>query len=112
MSATDKSKLDGIASGANNYSLPTASSTTLGGVKTTSSVTSNSGYTACPIISGVPYYKDTNTTYSSFSGATSSATGKTGLVPAPAAGKNTSFLCGDGTWAEVATTEEVLAILD
>lgn len=34
MSASDKSKLDGIASNANNYSLPTASSTTLGGVKT------------------------------------------------------------------------------
>lgn len=63
MSASDKSKLDGIASGANKYTLPTASSTTLGGVKTTSSVTSTSGLTACPIISGVPYYKDTNTTY-------------------------------------------------
>ena len=46
------------------YTLPTASSSTLGGVKTTSSVTSTSGLTACPIISGVPYYKDTNTTYS------------------------------------------------
>lgn len=44
------------------YTLPTASST-LGGVKTTSTVTSTSGLTACPIISGVPYYKDTNTTY-------------------------------------------------
>lgn len=62
MSAGDKAKLDGIASGANAYTLPTASST-LGGVKTTSTVTSNSGYTACPIIGGVPYYKDTNTTY-------------------------------------------------
>ena len=53
---------------ANAYSLPTASST-LGGVKTTSTVTSTSGLTACPIISGVPYYKDTNNTYtlSSFS---------------------------------------------
>ena len=56
-------KLNGIAAGANAYTLPTASST-LGGVKTTSTVTSTSGYTACPIISGVPYYKDTNTTYS------------------------------------------------
>lgn len=45
------------------YSLPTAGST-LGGVKTTSTVTNASGYTACPIIGGVPYYKDTNTTYS------------------------------------------------
>lgn len=63
MSAADKTKLNGIATGANKYTLPTASSSTLGGVKTTSTVTSNSGYTACPIISGVPYYKDTNTTY-------------------------------------------------
>lgn len=50
----------------NKYVLPTASSTTLGGVKTTSKVTSNSGYTACPIISGVPYYKDTNTDTNNF----------------------------------------------
>lgn len=52
----------------NKYSLPTAS-TTLGGVKTTSTVTSTSGLTACPIIDGVPYYKDTNNQYtlSSFS---------------------------------------------
>ena len=33
------------------------------------------------------------------SGATSSAAGQSGLVPAPAAGKQTSFLRGDGTWA-------------
>lgn len=65
MSTADKTKLNGIATGANKYTLPTASSSTLGGVKTTSTVTSNSGYTACPIISGVPYYKDTNTTYTS-----------------------------------------------
>lgn len=62
MSADDKEKLDGISPNANNYVLPTASST-LGGVKTTSTVTSTTGLTACPIISGVPYYKDTNTTY-------------------------------------------------
>ena len=63
MSSEDKTKLDGIATGANKYTLPTASSTTLGGVKTTSAVTSTAGLTPCPIISGVPYYKDTNTTY-------------------------------------------------
>ena len=63
MSAADKSKLDGIASGANKYTLPTASKDVLGGVKTTSDIKSASGYTACPIIEGVPYYKDTNTTY-------------------------------------------------
>lgn len=46
------------------YSLPTASSSTLGGVKTTSTVTSTSGLTACPIINGVPYYKDTTYAFS------------------------------------------------
>lgn len=35
---------------------------TTGIVKNGSTVTSTSGLTACPIISGVPYYKDTNTT--------------------------------------------------
>lgn len=60
----EKTKLAGIATGANKYTLPTAGSN-LGGVKTTSTVSSNSGYIACPIIGGVPYYKDTNTTYNS-----------------------------------------------
>lgn len=44
------------------YTLPTASST-LGGVKTTSTVSATAGLTACPIIDGVVYYKDTNNTY-------------------------------------------------
>ena len=64
MSSTDKSKLDGVASGANNYALPTASSSVIGGVTTTSTVTSSSGLTATPIINGVPYY-DKRTTVSS-----------------------------------------------
>ena len=42
--------------------------------------------------------QDTNTTYSNMTAATSSTAGKAGLVPAPAAGKQTSFLRGDGTW--------------
>lgn len=42
--------------------------------------------------------QDTNTTYSDMTGATSSAAGKHGLVPAPAAGKQASFLRGDGQW--------------
>ena len=71
MTAAERTKLSGIANNANNYTLPTAS-TTLGGVKTTSTVSSSTGYTACPIISGVPYYKDTNTTYSN---ATASSAG-------------------------------------
>lgn len=41
---------------------------------------------------------DTNTTYSAMTGATTSAAGKTGLVPAPAAGAATRYLRSDGTW--------------
>lgn len=41
---------------------------------------------------------DSNTTYSAMTGATASAAGKTGLVPAPAAGKQEKYLRGDGTW--------------
>ena len=43
MSSTDKTKLDGIATGANNYTLPTATSSVLGGVKTGSNITNSSG---------------------------------------------------------------------
>lgn len=43
----------------------------------------------------------TDTTYSDFGGATSSTAGSAGLVPAPAAGDNTKYLKGDGTWATV-----------
>lgn len=74
VSAVTKSDITALGIPAQDtvYSLPTASSSTLGGVKTTSNVSSTSGLTACPIISGVPYYKDTNTTYST---ATTSANG-------------------------------------
>lgn len=40
----------------------------------------------------------TDTTYSAFTGATSSVAGASGLVPAPAAGDNTKVLTGDGNW--------------
>lgn len=67
------------------YSLPTASST-LGGVKTTSTVTSASGYTACPIVDGVVYYKDTNNTYT-----------LAGLMGSTAKGSTTNPVYWDGT---------------
>ena len=78
-------------------------------VKNGSTVTSASGYTACPIVSGVPYYKDTNTTYANMKAATASAAGAAGLVPAPAAGKQSSFLRGDGTWVVPTNTTYGLA---
>ena len=67
------------------YSLPTASST-LGGVKTTSTVSATTGLTACPIIDGVVYYKDTNNTYT-----------LAGLVGSTAIGSVTNPIYWDGS---------------
>lgn len=78
-------------------------------VKNGSTVTSASGYTACPIVGGIPYYKDTDTTYANMKAATASAAGAAGLVPAPTAGKQTSFLRGDGTWVVPTNTTYGLA---
>jgi len=66
-------------------------------VDTTGHVSAVTAVTKDDITSlGIP---STNTTYSNMTAATSSAAGKAGLVPAPAAGKQSSFLRGDGTWA-------------
>ena len=43
MSKEDKSKLDGVASGANNYTLPAANTTTIGGVRQAAHVDGASG---------------------------------------------------------------------
>ena len=43
MSKEDKAKLDGVASGANNYVLPAANTTTIGGVKQAAHVDGASG---------------------------------------------------------------------
>lgn len=43
MSAADKAKLDGIAANANNYSLPAANNSTLGGVKQSAAVAEAAG---------------------------------------------------------------------
>lgn len=90
------------------YSVVGANGST-GLVKNGSTVTSASGYTACPIVGGIPYYKDTNTTYANMKAATASAAGAAGLVPAPAAGKQASFLRGDGTWVVPTNTTYGLA---
>lgn len=47
----------------------------------------------------------TDTTYSNFTGATSSVAGSAGLVPAPTTSDPDKFLKGDGTWATVASGE-------
>lgn len=57
MTSADKNKLDGIASGANNYSLPTASTTTLGGIKTSVDYDQYHCFPICTDTNGVAYAK-------------------------------------------------------
>jgi hypothetical protein len=67
MIPSDKTKLDGIANNANNYSLPTASSTTKGGI-TLGYSQSGKNYPVALDSNGKAYvnvpWTDTNTTYS------------------------------------------------
>lgn len=102
MSAEDKVKLNGIAAGANKYTHPSYTARTSGLYKITvdgsGHVSAVASVTKADITAlGIPG-SDTNTTYSAFKGATSSAAGGTGLVPAPAAGYTSRYLRGDGTW--------------
>lgn len=100
MSATDKEKLDSIATGANKYTHPTFTSRNAGLYKIT---VNNQGHVSATanvaksdiVALGIP---EQDTTYSTFKAATSSAAGGTGLVPAPAAGAQSKYLRGDGTW--------------
>ena len=102
MSAADKTKLDGIATGANKYTHPSYTARTSGlykiTVDTSGHVSSVTAVTKADITAlGIPG-SDTNTTYAVFKGATASAAGTTGLVPAPASGYTSRYLRGDGTW--------------
>lgn len=102
MSAADKAALDALVETGNSYVLPAATSSTLGGVKIGSNITNSSGtisLTKANVTAALGYTPPTtNTTYSVMGAASSSAAGTSGLVPAPAAGKQSSFLRGDGTW--------------
>ena len=48
-----------------------------------------------------------DTTYDPFTGASASAAGKAGLVPAPTSGKMTQVLFSDGKWGDIATTTDI-----
>lgn len=104
MSSDDKTKLDGIADNANNYSLPVATSSVRGGIKI--------GYTESgknyPVeLSNEQAYVNVpweDTTYSVFTGATTTAAGTSGLVPAPTSGQSTRYLCSNGEWSIPAGT--------
>lgn len=102
-------KLEGIAAGANKYIHPAYTARAAGLYKVT--VDSSGHVSAVTAVTkadvtalGIPA-QDTNTTYGSMTAATSSAAGVTGLVPAPGAGKQASFLRGDGTWQTPSNTK-------
>ena len=91
----------GVTGKPSTFAPPTSSATVLGGIKV-GYTTSGKNYKVQLDSSGNAYvnvpWTDTNTTYSNMGAATSSAAGKAGLVPAPAAGAQGKYLRGDGTW--------------
>ena len=96
MSVDDKKKLDGIASGANNYVHPTSS-----GNKHIPSGGSAGQFLKWSADGTAVWANDNNTTYSVFKGATASADGGSGLVPAPIKGQEDALLLGNGNWATI-----------
>ena len=87
-------KLAGIAEGANKYVHPTTS-----GNKHIPSGGTSGQILRWSADGTAAWGADNNTIYSDMKGATASAAGVHGLVPAPAAGKQEQFLRGDGVWA-------------
>ena len=98
--SAEKTKLSGIAEGANKYVHPSYTAQKSGLYKVTvdaaGHVSATTAVAKADITAlGIPAQ---DTTYSNMAAATASAAGKAGLVPAPAAGKQASFLRGDGSW--------------
>lgn len=87
-------KLAGIAEGANKYVHPITA-----GNKHIPSGGASGQFLKWSDDGTAVWAADNNTTYSDMKGATASAAGTCGLVPAPTAGKQGQFLRGDGTWA-------------
>jgi len=79
----EKTKLGGIDTNANNYTLPTAAAGTKGGVQVGAGLQMTGDTMSVPTMTG----------------ATNSAAGAAGLAPAPAAGDEGKFLTGAGTYA-------------
>lgn len=91
------------------YSLPIASST-LGGVKTTSTVTSTSGLTACPIIEGVPYYKNSTYTLAGLMGSTAKGSATQPVYWNGTAWTNTTHTLGASVPANAKFTDTVYTL--
>ena len=96
MSAADKKKLDGVETNANNYVHPTTS-----GNKHIPSGGSAGQFLKWSADGTAVWANDNNTTYSVFKGATASADGGSGLVPAPIKGQEDALLLGNGNWATI-----------
>ena len=99
MSSGDKTKLDGIETGANNYVHPT----------TAGNKHVPAGGAAGQILGWgadgtAKWVDEKDTTYGTFKGATSSADGGNGLVPGPKMANKDQFLKGDGTWGTPTNT--------
>lgn len=94
LSSSDFTKLAGIEANANHYVHPTSA-----GNKHIPSGGSAGQILRWSASGTAVWGNDVNTTYNNFTGASASVAGASGLVPAPAAGKNDEFLRGDGTWA-------------
>lgn len=91
--STEKNKLAGIATGANNFVHLTTP-----GNKHIPAGGSSGQFLKWSSDGTAVWAADNNTTYSTFKAATTSAAGGTGLVPSPAAGAQAKYLRGDGTW--------------
>ena len=102
MSSEDKTKLNGIATGANKYTHPAYTAKSSGLYKITVDATGHvsavSAVAKADITAlGIPA-QDTNT-WTAFKGATTSAAGTSGYVPGPSAGSADRYFRSDGTWA-------------
>ena len=93
MASADKAKLDGVAAGANNYSHPTTP-----GNKHIPAGGAAGQILAWASDGTAQWQAEKDTTYGDFKGASASAAGSRGLVPAPAMGAATRYLRSDGTW--------------
>ena len=110
MSAADKTKLDGIAAGAevnqNAFSNVKVGSTTVAADSKadTLELASSSAITLTPDAAN----DKVTIGVSTMGAASSSAAGTAGIVPVPGAGKQASFLRGDGTWAVPTNTDTLV----